>query len=241
MGRIWPSLASLGSSAGVLTYLHADRIGSIIATTNSSGAVTNKNLYSAFGEGVPAGSTFGFTGQRYDSETGLYYYKRRYYNPAIGRFLQPDTIGYTTDLNLYTYVNNDPLNKLDPTGQVTLLLAIAALIFAISFFILVIVNSVKLANLYYSDLLDLLAQLQKFLADRQGGPRFTGTNPEGNSQPQYQYQWVQNPDGSWQIIIHQNPNYTGPNNGPNNTQNNNQNINQNQDPSLQFNGNTCSP
>jgi RHS repeat-associated protein len=105
------------SSAGVLTYLHADRIGSIIATTNSSGAVVNKNLYSALGENAPVGTTFGFTGQRFDSDTGLYYYKRRYYSPVIGRFLQPDPIGYDGGLNLYTYVRNDPLNRIDPTGM----------------------------------------------------------------------------------------------------------------------------
>jgi RHS repeat-associated protein len=87
------------SGSGTLTYLHADRIGSVVAVTDSSGAITNKIAYSAFGESSRVtGSTFGFTGQRYDSDTGLYYYKHRFYNPAIGRFLQPDPLGYG-DLN----------------------------------------------------------------------------------------------------------------------------------------------
>jgi RHS repeat-associated protein len=106
------------SSSGTLTYLHADKSGSIIATTNSSGAVTNKNSYSLFGEssGGVNGTTFGFTGQRYDADTGLYYYKRRYYSSAIGRFLQPDPIRYTNTLNLYTYAYNDPGTYTDKLG-----------------------------------------------------------------------------------------------------------------------------
>ncbi len=123
------------SSLGTLMFLHADKSGSVIATTNSSGAVTNKNSYSPFGEAVSTGgTTFGFTGQRYDPETGLFYYKARYYSPTIGRFLQPDPIGYVRvpctcrcdeidcdgtgalQLNLYPYVGNDPLNWIDSSG-----------------------------------------------------------------------------------------------------------------------------
>ncbi|MFA7340620.1 MAG: RHS repeat-associated core domain-containing protein [Candidatus Obscuribacterales bacterium] len=107
------------TSAGVLTFLHADKMGSIVATSNSSGAVTNKNLYSPFGEIVTlGGTTFGFTGQRYDSELGLSYYKRRMYSPKLGRFLQPDPIGYAGgDLNLYAYVGNSPLTFTDSMGE----------------------------------------------------------------------------------------------------------------------------
>ncbi|MGH7484017.1 MAG: RHS repeat-associated core domain-containing protein, partial [bacterium] len=102
------------TSGGTITYLHSDRQGSIIAETNTSGAVTGPFKYSAFGESasVPA-SGFGFTGQRYDSETGLYYWKARYMSPALGRFLQPDPIRSNND---YPYVDNDPLNTLDSTG-----------------------------------------------------------------------------------------------------------------------------
>jgi RHS repeat-associated protein len=105
------------SSAGVVTYLHANAQGSVIGVSNSAGAVTNKNVYGTFGEtSALAGTTFGFTSQRYDSDTGLYYYKNRYYSPTIGRFLQPDPAGYVAGLNLYSYVNNSPCIYTDPFG-----------------------------------------------------------------------------------------------------------------------------
>ena len=99
------------------TYLHHDRKGSIIATTNSSGAVINSYAYSPFGEsGSLSGTTFGYTGQRSDPETGLYYYKNRHYSPELGRFLQPDLIGYADGLNVYQYGYNDPNTFSDPLG-----------------------------------------------------------------------------------------------------------------------------
>ena len=52
-----------------------------------------------------------FTGRRFDLETGLYYYRARYYNPYIGRFLQTDPIG-----SGYNYCGNNPLNFVDPSG-----------------------------------------------------------------------------------------------------------------------------
>lgn len=118
------------SSAGVLTFLHADKMGSIVATSDSTGVVTNKNAYGPFGEITTlAGTTFGYTGQRYDSELGLSYYKRRMYSSKLGRFLQPDHVGYTgEDFNLYTYVGNSPLKYVDPIGEGSLPGVIAAII-----------------------------------------------------------------------------------------------------------------
>ena len=57
-----------------------------------------------------------FSGRRYDAESGLYYYRARMYSPAIGRFLQPDTIGYWDSMNLYQYCLNNPVNWIDPLG-----------------------------------------------------------------------------------------------------------------------------
>jgi len=57
---------------------------------------------------------FLFTGREFDSETGLYYYRARYYNPYIGRFLQTDPADQ--GMNAYTYCGNNPVNALDPSG-----------------------------------------------------------------------------------------------------------------------------
>lgn len=105
------------TSAGTKSYFHKDHQGSVIAITDASGAVSNRYTYSPFGESPSlTGTTHGYTGQRFDSETGLYHYKMRYYSPVLGRFLQPDPIGIADGLNIYAYVKNDPLTMVDPLG-----------------------------------------------------------------------------------------------------------------------------
>lgn len=103
------------------TYYHTNHQGSVIAVTDASGNVTQRMSYDEYGNlsagSAATGEQFRYTGRRYDPETGLYYYRARYYSPVLGRFLQTDPIGYKDNLDLYTYTGNDPLDRTDPSGK----------------------------------------------------------------------------------------------------------------------------
>lgn len=60
---------------------------------------------------------FIFVGRRYDPETGLYYFRRRYYHPEFGRFLTRDPQNYRDGMNLYSYAADNPLKHMDPSGE----------------------------------------------------------------------------------------------------------------------------
>jgi RHS repeat-associated protein len=111
-------IAHVEISPAIKTYYHANHQGSVMAMTDNAGNVTESMSYDEYGNGTPStGEQFGYTGRRFDPETGLYYYRARYYAPQVGRFLQTDPVGYKDDIDLYTYVGNDPLDKTDPSGK----------------------------------------------------------------------------------------------------------------------------
>jgi RHS repeat-associated protein len=106
-----------GSGTTDRRWLLADERGSVMAVTDSSGATIAKNSYDEYGKpGAGNIGRFQYTGQTWLSDIGLYYYKARFYSPSLGRFLQPDPIGYAGGLNIYAYASDDPVNRSDPFG-----------------------------------------------------------------------------------------------------------------------------
>ena len=100
-----------------------DQLNSASEVLDASGAIVGETRYFPFGDvRVSTGSMFTdrlYTGQRAITRLGLDYYNARYYDPALGRFISPDTVtaGGPQGLNRYSYVLNNPVNFNDPTGQ----------------------------------------------------------------------------------------------------------------------------
>ena len=115
-------LAELRS--GTASYYQADGLSSVTSLSNAAGAIANTYTYDGFGKQTASTGTvanpFQYTGREFDTETNLYDYRARYYEPTIGRFLSEDEIGNDERVNLYLYVRNSPVDSRDPTGFYTL-------------------------------------------------------------------------------------------------------------------------
>lgn len=99
--------------------------GDVVSITDSSGTELNRYDYDSWGNLVAQTETmsnpFKYSGEIFDEKTGYYYLRARYYDPKIGRFISEDTYKGQVDnplsLNRYTYVHNNPLRFVDPTGH----------------------------------------------------------------------------------------------------------------------------
>ena len=109
---------------GEVLWALTDNQGTVRDVVDNDGTVVNHITYDSFG-GVTGESNsdvdfrFGYTGREFDEETGQYYYRARYYDAGVGRFINQDPIGFEAgDPNFYRYVNNSPANFTDPTGEI---------------------------------------------------------------------------------------------------------------------------
>ena len=112
---------------GKAFYYHVDRLGSVTHLTDEQGQIVATYDYNAFGkmreQHGSIRTPFTFTGREYDAGTGLYYYRARYYDAALGRFLTtdpaPPRMTEPIELNPYLYARNSPLRFVDPLGLMT--------------------------------------------------------------------------------------------------------------------------
>jgi RHS repeat-associated protein len=107
--------------SGTTSYYQADALGSITSLSNSTGALVSSYAYDSYGNVTASTGTltnpFQYTGREFDSETGLYYNRARYYDRNSGRFISEDPIGFSgSGPNLYGYVANNPIDLTDPSG-----------------------------------------------------------------------------------------------------------------------------
>ncbi len=107
-----------------VVFYHGDHLGSTTLLTNLAGTLLARTVFKPFGEAIELigkVAEFGFTGQRFEKAIGIYDYNARWYDPKLGRFLSADSLveaPYNPQtLNRYTYVRNNPLNRIDPTGN----------------------------------------------------------------------------------------------------------------------------
>jgi RHS repeat-associated protein len=120
-------LARTTNGANAVYYL-TDHLGSVVQEVDASQAVVLNREYDPWGEPVQGGGTSGyaFTGREWDSETGLYYYRARYYSPVAGAFLSRDPVD--SPRSPYAYVEGRPLSYQDPDGRLAVLAAFAPLL-----------------------------------------------------------------------------------------------------------------
>jgi RHS repeat-associated protein len=106
--------------SGTTGFYQQDGLNSVTSLSSSTGTISNSYTYDAFGNLIAsAGSLvnpFQYTGRDLDPETGLRYYRARYFDPTNGRFLSEDPIGFDGGINFYKYAANRPTNLSDPSG-----------------------------------------------------------------------------------------------------------------------------
>ena len=114
-------MAMVDTTTGTLYYYANNHLGAPILMTDASGMVAWEAEYRPFGEAdvnphSEIENNFRLPGQYYDQESNLHYNYFRYYQTQTGRYIRPDPIGLNANINLLTYVENNPVNFIDPYG-----------------------------------------------------------------------------------------------------------------------------
>ena len=109
------------TKGGSTFFYHQDGLGSVTDLTDSAGTVAKSYAYDTYGNILESPGAldqpYTYTGREFDSESGLYYYRARYYDPTTGRFLQRDPAGLRGGSpSLYEYTRSNPPNLSDPSG-----------------------------------------------------------------------------------------------------------------------------
>jgi RHS repeat-associated protein len=115
-------------SGAQLHWFLTDHQGTVKDVTNNAGTVIDHITYDSFGRIVGQTSSielrFAYTGREWDGETGQYYYRARYYDATVGRFISEDPLGFDAgDNNLSRYVGSNPVNHIDPNGMYGIIVA----------------------------------------------------------------------------------------------------------------------
>ncbi|MDF3981642.1 RHS repeat-associated core domain-containing protein [Luteibacter sp. PPL201] len=120
---IWQMSLTAQAADKKVIYYYTDPQGTILATGDESGNVTSRSDYDPYGlqiQGEPLPGP-GYTGHVSDTDSGLIYMQARYYDPALGRFLTPDSdkarSGQLLNFNRYAYASNNPVANIDPDGR----------------------------------------------------------------------------------------------------------------------------
>ena len=103
------------------SYYSTDGLGSVTSLSNAAGAVAQAYTFDSFGKQTASSGSltnpFQYSGREFDSETGLYFLRARYYDPATGKFLNEDPLRFAANsVNFYQYAYNSPTNSTDPFG-----------------------------------------------------------------------------------------------------------------------------
>jgi RHS repeat-associated protein len=112
---------SMRNAMGTERFFHADALGNVLTHTSTAASLLKDYNYSAHGvqsasAALSDGDLLMYAARIFDSESDLYDYRRRHYDPTTGAFISEDPIGFSGGLNRHTYVENNPTNFNDPSG-----------------------------------------------------------------------------------------------------------------------------